>query len=104
MTKNLQKIIQDCQAWISAGRYQVVGYPAHDHLWIDDDAVVLTNPVIYHRTCERCGLRQERRGNSDLWTFDLHENIGHLVDRLDVVLRQLTEDAEDRAGDAFDRG
>ncbi len=80
--ENLDTIIRDVQAWISAGRYMVSGYPAHDHIWVEDEGIVLTAPPIHHRTCERCHLRQERRGDSDYWTFDLHENIVRLIQRL----------------------
>lgn len=81
----LREVIRDVQAWVSAGNYTVSGYPPHNHVWCEDDGVCLTNPVIYHRTCERCQLRQERRGNSDVWAFDLFENLIHLVSRLQTI-------------------
>jgi hypothetical protein len=87
-------VTQDVQAWISAGNFMVMGYPAHDHLWKLDDGVALTNPPIRHRRCELCGLVQERYeyeypdldGRVGTWHFDEFENIGKLVNRLSALV------------------
>lgn len=84
-TANLEKLKTDVQSWISAGNFMVSGYPSHDHVWTEDRGVVMTNPPIYHRTCNGCGLRQERLGDSAAWTSDEFENIARLVVRLKAL-------------------
>lgn len=93
MNEALDKLLRDVQAWISAGNFMVIGYPAHDHVWNVDPGVKLTNPPIAHRRCERCGLVQERyeydypddNGRVSAWRFDEFENIGILVNRLSAL-------------------
>ena len=41
------------------------GNPDCEHQWVYDNAVILTNPPLYHKICKLCGRVEHERGRME---------------------------------------